>query len=149
MFENILEKVTEATTRMSKTLSMFEKEYTDLRVKFTEELMTLQDVFDSKIKGEKEDIEKFFSEYEGKFNVLIESYKAQISEQTTSKLDLYGQEIKNRFENLYVQYEEEAKNRALQTFNVDIVVLFERYGNKIVPLIFKALIRYIFRSKKK
>jgi uncharacterized membrane-anchored protein YhcB (DUF1043 family) len=149
MFDGALEKVSEAITRMSKTLSMFEKEYTDLRVKGTEELMALLDSSDSKIKSRKEDLEKVFVDYKDKFKELIDDYKKQLSELTVDSVALFSQETKNRFEFLYTQYEEEAKKRALQTFDQDMIALFGKYGDQIAPLMFKALMRYIFHIGKK
>ena len=149
MFDKVLEKANEAMTRMSKTLTMFEKEFTDLRVKFTEEFMNFQDRSDSKIKGQKEELEKIFAEYKEKTDALAEAFRTQVSEMTTTGMDLYGLEMKKRFETLYVQFEREARDRAMQTFDMDMVALFEKYGDKISPLMFKALLRYIFRIKKK
>lgn len=149
MFDNALEKVNDAITRMSKTLTMFEKEFTDLRVKFTEECWGIQDRFKSKIGGQKEEYEKIFSEYKSKTDALAEVFRNQITQMTTTGMDLYDQEIKKRFEELYAQYEKEARDRVLQTFETDMVGLFDKYGDRIVPLMFKALIRYIFGIKKK
>lgn len=149
MFDKVLDKANEAITRMSKTLTMFEKEFTDLRVKFTEEFMSFQDRSDSKIKGQKEELERIFAEYKVKTDGLAESFRTQITEMTLTGMDLYGLEMKKRFEGLYVQYEREAQNRAQQTFDADMVAMFDKYGDKIAPLMFKALVRYIFRIKKK
>ena len=149
MFENALEKVDAALTRMSKTLSMFEKEYTDIRVKCTEELMDIMDNTDSKVKNRKEELEKVYQDYNDKFKGLVEDYKKQLSDLTVDSIALFSQETKSRFESLYTQYEGEAKNRALQAFDTDMVGMFEKYGDKIIPVLFKALFRYIFRIKKK
>ena len=149
MFDKILDKANEAITRMSKTLTMFEKEFTDLKAKFTEEFKSFQDRSDSKIKGQKEDLEKIFAEYKGKTDALAEVFRTQISEMTTTGMDLYGLEMKKRFEGLYIQYEKEARNRAMQTFDAGMVDLFDKYGDKIAPLMFRALTRFIFRIKKK
>ena len=149
MFDNALDKVNDAIKRMSKTLTMFEKEFTDLRVKFTEEYMSIQGRFDSKIGGQKEELEKIFTEYKSKTDALADVFRNQITQMTTTGMDLFDQEMKKRFEGLYVQYEKEARDRALQTFEADMVGLFDKYGDKIVPLMFRALIRYIFRIRKK
>jgi len=149
MFEGALEKVNEALTRMSKTLSMFEKEYTDLRVKCTEELMAILDNSNLRIKDRKEILEKAFADHKEKLDNLTDLFKQQTAEAMTTGLDLYSQEIKKRFEGLYIQFEEEAKKRAQQTFDTDMAGMFEKYGDQIAPFMFKSLIRYIFHIKKK
>jgi hypothetical protein len=149
MFDEALKKAEEAITRMNKTLTLFEKECGALKVKYLEELMDFQAKADLQIKGFKGQVSDVSSKYKDEIDSLFLDYKNKLSVLTVAEVESFSQEVKNRFEAVYSKYEEEIRVRIEKTFETDIEKIFEKYGNRLIPVIFKALIRYIFHIKPK
>jgi hypothetical protein len=144
MFDAALKKTEESITRMNKSLTVFEKESEALRIKFHEEIINLQEKADKKINDSRIEVEKICAEYNQKMEVLFSEYKNKLSVLTTADLEYFSQEVKKRFENLYLEYEQEAKKKILQLFEADIKSIFTIYGDLLAPIIFKSLLRYFF-----
>jgi hypothetical protein len=148
MFDAALKKAEEAVTRMNKSLTVFEKESEALRVKFLEDLVDLQEKADQKIKDSKVEIGKIYAEYSREIETLFLEYKNKLSVLAVADLEYFSQEVKKRFESLYLEHEQEAKKKIMQLFETDIKAIFTTYGDLLAPIFFKFLLRYIFPVRK-
>lgn len=149
MFEEPLKKAEEAITRMNKTLTLFEKECGALKVKYLEDLMDLQTKSEQQLKGFQDQMLKVSSDYGKEFEAIFSVQMDKLSNLAAANLDSFSQDVKRRFESVYSVYEKEVIDRMGQVFESDLEKTFEKYGDRLAPVIFKALIRYIFRIKSK
>jgi hypothetical protein len=144
MFDEALQKAEQAITRMSKALTVFEKESEILKVKLSEDLKVLQVITEQKIRENRDQVEKIYADYSKGMEVFYVDCKNKLSVLITADLEYFSQEVKKRFENLYLNYEEEAKKKITQLFETDIQAVFTKHGDVLIPLIFKSFFRYIF-----
>lgn len=149
MFEESLKKAEEAITRMNKTLTLFEKECGALKVKYLEDLVDLQAKAEQQLKGFRDRASKVSSNFDEEFENTFSVQRDKLTVLTSVNLDLFSQDVKRRFESVYSEYEKEVMGRMGKIFETDVEKIFEKYGDRLAPVIFKALVRYIFRIKPK
>jgi C-terminal processing protease CtpA/Prc len=149
MFDEAFKKAEESVTRMNKTLTLFEKECENLRDKFFEDLKGFQEKTNSLLVVYKNDIEKIYADYDKRMLDVFSEYKNKLSVLTTADLEFFSADVRKRFEGLYTEYEQEAQKKILKVFETDIKGIFDKYGDQLAPIIFKSLLRYIFRIKRK
>jgi len=160
MFDKILEKAEEAMTQLSKTLSVFEQEYSRLKLKFEEQiaeyhrrvdddLHKMRTMTNDETLGQRKDFEGILFQQKLELNKLLDEHREKSKEIVDKGLQDFTKAVHNRFESIYAEYEVEAVKKAEANFETDMESLFKRYGDKIAPHIFKSLLRYIFRFGRK
>lgn len=196
MFEKIIQQADQAGTRLSQSLSAFEKSFTDLKVRFSDEIASFEEkssdsiskcnkatsetisliemscariakdsaiiteglkeesnrlvsLMGTKITDLKEDTLREFESTELKIKEALASHTANLNKAFEDNLALFSNTVEARFEGIYADFEDAAKNRAEKIFETDLEKIFEKYSDRLVPLILKAVWSYILRLGRK
>lgn len=176
MLEKIIQRADQAGTRLSQSLSAFEKISMDIKEKMSDELISFEKNSAQKIESLNNNLKDSIGNLEESSFKITENMAAQINvlkreagqivEDNNEKmrevltqhvttlttlindnLTIFSKLVKERYECLYSEYEVAAKNRADKAFETDIEILFKKNSDRLAPMILKALWRYIFRFK--
>lgn len=160
MFDKILEKAEEAMTKLSKLLTVFEQDSGRLKAKaeeqlsdyhrrIDEDLRKLNVLSDEKINEKRKELEGILFEKKLELSSLLDQHRDHLKGVIEKDLSDFSKAVKGRFESLYAEYEVQAVDRAQKAFESDISEMFNKYGDKIAPCIFKSLLKYILRFGRK
>jgi hypothetical protein len=148
-FDKVLQKVEESVTHMSKALTVFEKGTVDLKAKFSEELTDFQGKSEKGVESLRWQLDTLIKAFVLQLDALVVDFEKRLSKSSDVALEAFSGEVRNRFETIYAAHEQEVKKGMEDIFEKDLEVLFNKYGDRLAPVILKILIRHIFRIKRK
>lgn len=156
MDSRVLQQADQAITKLNRSLSMFEK---DLQKYHSEGDKIIADV--------EERLKQIICSYDAQLNVLTQKNKEQVAEwvfvvskqleEQRQKLDAFIDTRTREFtDHAFEMFKSGLEEKRVQSvaesdkaFETDVEGLFKKYENRLAPILFKMLMRHVFRFGRK
>jgi len=145
MLEKIIEEAQKMRTLLNQAISLFERDFGNLKIKAQEDFDAFCNKFSTLNNTFKIDSEATLEDFRKRLSDIVRDHQEVLKTLTKDHIVDSSEQIREQIEKYYQDIENEAKKKADLYFEKDLKELFNKYGDSIIPLFFKALIKFIFK----